>query len=100
MSLPDLTPRDWWVGLGVGELAEVAEQWAEEAERLRLALGGRPVPEPSAPVAQGDAVTLRAIAAVLDVLDEHDRGGLDIVARVALLVGEVRTLRAALERWV
>ena len=97
MSLPDLTPRDWWVGLSPGELAEAAEQWAEEAERLQLALDGPVLPAPTSP---GDAVTLRAIAATLGALPEYDRGGVDLVARVAVLVGETRTLRETLGRWV
>lgn len=82
VEAPAVGDRGWWVGLGPGELAETAERLQEELDALRAAAQRPPEPPPD--------VTLRAVAAVLDLME---RPGVDIVARVALLVGEVRALR-------
>jgi hypothetical protein len=60
----------------------------QQAEELRVTR------EAARAAAQPADVERRAIAAVLDVLDRPD---VDLVARVAMLVGEVRVLRSAFD---
>jgi septal ring factor EnvC (AmiA/AmiB activator) len=73
-------------------LRAAADDMEETIQQLEAEL--RVIREAARAAAQPADVTLRAVAAVLDVLDRPD---VDLVARVALLVGEVRTLRAAFE---
>jgi hypothetical protein len=74
--------------MGVGDMErEIPRLRARVAELEATRAGARAAAQPA-------DVTLRAVAAVLDVLDRPD---VDIVARVAMLVGEVRVLRSAFD---
>ncbi len=85
----------WQSELSTDEIRLTMARISAELEMLADQIG-EPSPVPAQPAEPTpDSVTLRAILAVLDLLDRPD---VDPVARVALLVGEVRTLRES-GRW-